>query len=163
MAATGANGRALSFRGGGAGDSKGDDAVWNYADLNWIAILAVTLLGFLIGGLWYGPLFGRAWLKEVDLTEEQIKAAMQGASPFVVSFVAAVVTAVVMSVLIATLNLASAGDGVVLGLFVGVGFIATGMGADMAFRNDSARLWMIQSGCRVVYCALMGMILAVWK
>jgi hypothetical protein len=31
--------------------------------LNWIAIVGVTLLGFMIGPIWYGPLFGKTWLR----------------------------------------------------------------------------------------------------
>ncbi|MBA2459694.1 MAG: DUF1761 family protein, partial [Gemmatimonadales bacterium] len=27
-----------------------------------LAVLVATLLGFVLGGLWYGPLFGRAWM-----------------------------------------------------------------------------------------------------
>ena len=33
-----------------------------FIDLNRWAILTVTLAGFAVGGLWYGPLFGKAWL-----------------------------------------------------------------------------------------------------
>ncbi len=29
--------------------------------LNWLAVIAGTVLAFAIGWLWYGPLFGRAW------------------------------------------------------------------------------------------------------
>jgi hypothetical protein len=29
--------------------------------LNWLSIIAATVAGFVIGGLWYGPLFGRKW------------------------------------------------------------------------------------------------------
>ena len=28
----------------------------------WIGILAAAVAGFVIGGLWYGPLFGKAWM-----------------------------------------------------------------------------------------------------
>ena len=33
------------------------------AHLNWLAVLLATLAGFATGGLWYGPLFGKAWMK----------------------------------------------------------------------------------------------------
>src|SRR5687768_6973121 len=32
--------------------------------LNWLAIAASVVASFLIGGLWYGPLFGKAWMRE---------------------------------------------------------------------------------------------------
>ena len=44
------------------------------ATLNWLAIIVATVITFVLGGLWYGPLlFGKAWLKENNLTEEDMK------------------------------------------------------------------------------------------
>ncbi|NJN52279.1 MAG: DUF1761 domain-containing protein [Gammaproteobacteria bacterium] len=34
----------------------------DFTGLNWIAIVVSTALAFVLGGLWYGPLFGKAWL-----------------------------------------------------------------------------------------------------
>ena len=33
--------------------------------VNWLGVIAAAVLAFLVGGLWYGPLFGRAKLEEV--------------------------------------------------------------------------------------------------
>lgn len=38
-----------------------------------IAVLAAALLGFAIGGVWYGPLFGRVWMHASGMTEEQAR------------------------------------------------------------------------------------------
>ena len=42
-------------------------------DINWLAILAAAASSLVIGFLWYGPLFGKAWMKESGMTEEKIK------------------------------------------------------------------------------------------
>lgn len=39
-------------------------------DINWLAILAAAS-SLVIGFLWYGPLFGKAWMKESGMTEEK--------------------------------------------------------------------------------------------
>ena len=40
--------------------------------LNWFAIIIATLSNFLIGGLWYSPIFfGKAWMQENNLKERQ--------------------------------------------------------------------------------------------
>ena len=44
------------------------------ANANLLAILVAAATGFLIGGLWYGPLFGKAWMAEHGFTEEQLRA-----------------------------------------------------------------------------------------
>ena len=43
--------------------------------MNWIAVLGAALAGFVIGGLWYGPLLGKVWQRESGLTDEAIKGA----------------------------------------------------------------------------------------
>ena len=47
--------------------------------INWPAVLVAALSSFAIGGIWYNPkVFGTAWMKDSNLTQEQIK---NGASP----------------------------------------------------------------------------------
>jgi hypothetical protein len=29
--------------------------------IHWLAVIAASLTGFILGGLWYGPIFGKAW------------------------------------------------------------------------------------------------------
>jgi len=42
--------------------------------INWLAVLVAGISSFVIGGIWYSPgLFGKAWMKENNFTEEQIK------------------------------------------------------------------------------------------
>lgn len=34
-----------------------------------LATLLATVLSFVLGGLWYGPLFGKTWMRLVGMTE----------------------------------------------------------------------------------------------
>ncbi|MEO8947269.1 MAG: DUF1761 domain-containing protein [Mucilaginibacter sp.] len=46
----------------------------NLALINWLAVFVAALSGFVIGSLWYNPsAFGYAWMKDSNLSEEQIK------------------------------------------------------------------------------------------
>ena len=51
----------------------------NIFDVNWIAVVVAALAGFLVGGIWYGPIMGKTWMGAVGLTEEQIKQGNMGA------------------------------------------------------------------------------------
>ena len=42
-------------------------------DVNWLAVVLAALAGFVVGGIWYGPVMGKRWMGAVGLTEEQIK------------------------------------------------------------------------------------------
>jgi hypothetical protein len=45
--------------------------------LNHLAIITAAILAFIIGGAWYGPLFGRAWMHETGITPESAAAGNQ--------------------------------------------------------------------------------------
>lgn len=134
--------------------------MFDLSSVNWLAVLVASLTGFMIGGLWYGPLFGRAWMAALGKTEADIR---PSPAPFVISFVTSAVTAIAIAALLAPLGVAGAVDGAVLGLVVGIAFIATAMGSDAAFCGWGVRLWAIQAGYRVTYAVAMGAILAAWR
>ena len=131
-----------------------------FSDLNWWAVVAATVAGFLLGGIWYGPLFGNAWLAALGKTEEDIE---PSATPFVVSVFTSLVTALVLAALIGSLGLEGWLSGAMLGLVAGVGFIAASMASDSAFCRWSMQLFLILAGYRVVYSVAMGAILGGWQ
>ena len=131
----------------------------DFSGLNWLAILVATLLGFALGGVWYGPLFGKAWLAALGKAEDEIQ---PSATPFIVSLLTTAITASVLATLYRLLGLTGAADGAVFGMITGIGFIAASMASDHAFGRSGVALWGIQAGYRVVYTMLMGAILAAW-
>ena len=43
-------------------------------EINWLAIIAATILPLVTGFIWYHPkVFGTAWMKETGMTEEKAK------------------------------------------------------------------------------------------
>ncbi|WGK65964.1 DUF1761 domain-containing protein [Croceiramulus getboli] len=42
-------------------------------EINWLALVAAAFSTIFIGFFWYGPLFGKAWMRETGITEEQAK------------------------------------------------------------------------------------------
>ena len=42
-------------------------------EFNWLAMVVAAILPLVTGFLWYGPLFGKAWMKESGMTEEKAK------------------------------------------------------------------------------------------
>lgn len=134
--------------------------MWDIAELNWLAILTATIAGFVLGGIWYGPVFGKAWMEALGKTPEDIK---PSPTPFLVSLVTATITAIILALFIAALGVTNAVSGALIGLGVGVGFIATAMGSDSAFCGWGLKLFLIQAGYRVSYSIIMGAILGGWQ
>ena len=131
----------------------------NFSDLNWWAILVATAAAFVLGGIWYGPVFGKAWMAAIGKTEDDLQ---PSPTPFIISFFTALLTCIVLAMLMSGLGIATLGGGLAMGALVGVGFIATAMASDTAFCGWGMRLFLIQSGYRVVYSIIMGGILGIW-
>jgi hypothetical protein len=74
----------------------------NILEINWLAILLGALAGFILGALWYGPLFGKAWMKLLGMSKEDAKdvnmALLMGGSAFTY-IVLAVIIGLIIQVL----------------------------------------------------------------
>lgn len=130
--------------------------MFDFMALNWLAILIATAVAFVLGGLWYGPLFGQAWMDALGKTTDDIE---PSPAPFVISFFAALITCIVVAGLMLLLGIETITGGALFGLIAGIGFIATAMASDTAFCGWGLRLFLIQSGYRVAYSILMGAII----
>ena len=56
--------------------------------LNWVAIVGLTLIGFVLGPIWYGPLFGKTWMHihgADKKSKEEMKKSMEGMWKLMVS------------------------------------------------------------------------------
>jgi uncharacterized protein YjeT (DUF2065 family) len=54
--------------------------------INWLAILIAVVVNFILGFLWYGPIFGKAWGKEMkmDMTQKPDPKVMMKGMAFMV-------------------------------------------------------------------------------
>ena len=50
-----------------------------FGSINWLAVLVAGISSFVVGGIWYSPgLFGKAWMKDNNLTEDDVKKGNKG-------------------------------------------------------------------------------------
>ncbi|MEP1093638.1 MAG: DUF1761 domain-containing protein [Cyclobacteriaceae bacterium] len=129
----------------------------DFSTVNWLAVLLATISAFVVGGLWYGPLFGKAWMAEMNFTEEDLKKANMAkiyGTAFILEFVMATNLALF-------LYETTVFEGALYGFLVGFGWIALAMGVNALFSRMSFKLWFINSFYFVVLFTIMGMILAV--
>lgn len=89
-------------------------------ELNWWAVLLATFVYFILGALWFTPLFGRYYDLALgfDRQKDYKWPAIYYISPFVNSLVVSVAT----SMLVYLLKIELLADAVALGLIVGVGY-----------------------------------------
>jgi hypothetical protein len=129
--------------------------------LNIWAVLVAALSTFLIGGLWYSPaVFGKAWMRENNLTEEELKKT-NSAKIFIVAFILAIIAAINLAMFMGPEDKPEMGA--LWGFLAGFGWVATFVGTHYLFERKSFRLFLINAGYSVVALTLMGVIIAAWK
>jgi hypothetical protein len=126
---------------------------------NWMAVIAATVAGFVIGGLWYGPLFGRAWERAAGMSPEAL-AGRNMARVFGVSFVLLLIAAAVLALFIGPEQ--PIAFGLMAGAAAGAGWVAPAFGVVYLFEARPLRQWLVNAGYFVLTLAVMGGILAAW-
>jgi len=127
---------------------------------HWLPIVLAALAGFLVGGLWYGPLFGKAWMKARGITPESAAGANM---PLIFggTFVLNLIAAFMLDHLYGTYDMPS-GLGlhysVVVAAIIGVGFIATSIGVNYLFSRQPRSLFLIDAGYWITIYLVMGAI-----
>lgn len=129
--------------------------------LNHLAIITAALLAFVIGGIWYGPLFGRAWMEENGLTPESA-AKMNAAKVYGLAFVWTLVMAYNLGFFLGDPTM-SVGMATFYGFATGAGWIAMGLFVVGLFERRSARLMLINGGYMTVALTMMGAVIGVWR
>ena len=128
-----------------------------FTDLPWLAILIAVVANMVLGFLWFGPLFGKAWMAAVGKTEEDRPDA--GAGMYVAPIVGALIGAIVLWNVMSAMGTTDLVGGIAAAFWVWLGFIAfTGLTNSM-FRGDKTALWVLESSAHLVGFAITGAIL----
>jgi len=129
-------------------------------DINWLAVLVAAVVTFVLGGVWYGPLFGRAWRTAEGQAEPQPGRQKHPAVVYGLSFVLMLIAAAVLAIALGPDP--NVQRSVVVGLVVGVGWVATSFGVNYLFAGRRLALFAVDAGYNVVLFALMGLIIGLF-
>jgi MFS family permease len=125
-------------------------------EISWLPTLVATALAFALGGLWYGPLLGKAWMAEHGFTEEQLTKDFNPAKTYGLTAVLAALSAVVFGIFLSMLGEHTALFAVGFGFSAGLFWVAASIGTNYLFERSSLRLFLINGGYHVVRFTLMG-------
>ncbi|MCE2830392.1 MAG: DUF1761 domain-containing protein [Sphingomonadales bacterium] len=109
------------------------------ANANILAILIAAASGFLVGGIWYGPLFGKAWQRAIGLSEFSLLSAV-----FLGHLLAHFDTDFYRTMMIST--------------GIALGFVAPAIGTNYLYGRKSGKLFAIDAGYWIIFYAAMGLV-----
>lgn len=132
--------------------------------VNYLAIIVCAISNMIIGTIWYGPLFGKAWMKMTGVQ-------MGGKNPtpsYIMGFVGALIAAYVLAHFV---WLSAKGFGIELSMSSGVmtafwgwlGFVVPATVGSTIWEGKPWSYWFITAGYWLISLIAMGAILGYWQ
>jgi hypothetical protein len=137
--------------------------------VNYLAVLIAGIANMILGSLWFGPLFGKAWMVAGGWTKEAMTEAKKKgmAMSYVLMALGSLVMACTLAHVLVLTNVYFGTSGVSLGVSVGflswIGFVVPVTTGVVLWENKSWKYWAITYTYYLAALILMGAILAVWQ
>lgn len=127
-------------------------------DVNWYAVFGAAIMGFVVGGIWYGPIMGNRWMVAVGLTEEEIASGNMGLI-YGGAFGFSVLASWVLAHTYATYGVDfSALVKIEIAIGVALGFIIPAIGTNYLFSQKGKALFFIDAAYWLLFYTAMGVV-----
>lgn len=134
--------------------------------VNYLGVLVAAISSMVVGGIWYGPLFGKAYSKAMgfdSMSHEKKEEMKKGMSAmYFKQFVASFVTAWVLAIFIHKAGSASSATAVKVAVGAWLGFILPVKFGDSIW-GGKKELFYLGASHSLVGLIVMGYLLSLWK
>ena len=124
-------------------------------EVSYLATVAGAVAGFMLGGLWYGPIFGKAWMAENGISMEQVQKDFNPAKVYGLMFLMSLVAAYVFGMFLGPNP--GVGFGAGAGFAAGLFWVSFSIATNYLFERSSMKLWLINGGYHTVRFTLIGL------
>lgn len=133
--------------------------------INYPAVIVAAIVHFVIGGLWYGVIFGNTFLKIVQWTPEQIAKVQAEShwSQYLIAFITSLVLCYILAHFIQYTGAKGAAGGMQTAFWLWLGFVVTTQLPTVVFEQRKVGLYLLNVGYQLAAALICGVILAVWK
>lgn len=136
--------------------------------INYLAVLVTAVITMALGALWYGPLFGAAWMKAINMSPEHMKMAKEKGmgTSYLIMAIGSLLMSWVLAIFVGSAEAHyqnwTAPFGVHIALYLWVGLVAPVTVGSVLWEGKPWKLWFLNAGYYLVALAIAGAILAVW-
>lgn len=132
--------------------------------INWLAVLVAGISSFVIGGIWYSPgLFGNAWMKDNNFTQDDVKKGNKGKIfGWTLIFSLLMAANLAMFLIDSPEKKTDISWGTIAGFLAGI-WTFCAIAIHSLFEKKTWRLILINGFYSVVALTLMGAIIGVWR
>lgn len=141
-------------------------------EINWLAILVSVLASMALGGIWYGPLFGKVWMRGLGIdpkNTEQVNKMKKGAGlAYAQQFLGSLLAVYVLAHILWAFGVALPDTtgwqaGVMGGFWCWLGFVLPVKYGDKLWGGKSLKFVSVDLSYYLVNLVVAGIILSVWK
>jgi len=130
-------------------------------NVNGLAVVVSAVANMIVGAVWYSA-WAEPWLEGIGKTREWAEE-NQRPSDYAIAALNSLLMAFFLANVMTWAGVSGFLPGLVLGLFMWLGFTGFSFAANHAFEGRSTLVWFINSGIYLVGLLVMGVILGVWQ
>lgn len=133
--------------------------------LNWLAVLVSAVAYFSLGAVWFGPIFGKAWMKAhgINPPTDEEKKKMNVGGLMTMAFINTIVLTILTSYIVMIINYnGSLYTGVKLGAIIG-GLVALPTGINYLFLQKNMTARILDGGYHACGVMIVSIIMSVWR
>lgn len=132
--------------------------------INYFAVLVATIAAIVLGFLWYGPLFGKTWMRLMNIDKKKMEEAKK--KGMTMNYVIMIISTLVMSYILAHfvkyLGATNIAGALQAAIWIWLGFIATVQIGIVLWEGKPWKLYFLNAAYWLVNLAVMAIILALW-
>lgn len=130
--------------------------------INYMAVVFAAVIYMAIGAFWYSPaLFAGQWLEGMGKKASDIDRDKMG-QVYGVTAIAALIQSFVLAHFVQYAGAVTLSDGMKVGAWVWLGFLATSGLVMTLFENKNKQVYYISAGYQLVGLIITGALLAIW-
>ena len=132
--------------------------------VNYLAVLAAAVASMVVGFLWYGPLFGKVWIKLMNFDKKKMNEGKKKGMGklYALTFLTSLVMSYVLAHFVGYMQAKTVADGALLGFWVWLGGLATTQLGMVMWEGKSVKLYILNTLHYLATLVVMASILAVW-
>lgn len=133
--------------------------------VNYLAVLVAGIASVVVGFLWYGPLFGRTWMKLMNFSSKDMDDAKKKgmAKKYVIMIINTLVMTYILALFLDFTSAVTLSRGILIAFLIWLGFIATITLGSVLWEGKSVKLYFINVIYNLVSIIISGIILTLWR
>lgn len=131
--------------------------------INYVAVIVAAVVHFMMGGLWYGLIFGNIFVDIVGREQLEKMAADSHWSQYLIAFFSSLVLVYILAHFVQFTGSKTVAGGLQTAFWLWLGFVATTQISSVIFEQRRLGLYLLNIGYQLVACLICGAILAMWK